>query len=264
MKDFAEEGNDAVLMTRKAEYVVAVELNRPHARNAVNGDITRGLSAALARTEADPSCRVVILKGQGSSFCAGADLKEIAAGNRHLLITQSGGFAGFVYAPRTKVWIAQVQGPALAGGLELALACDLIVASETASFALPEVKRGLIAAAGGLHRLVRAVSMAKAMRLILTGEQIDAATADAWGLLAHLASPEQLERETFELAEKIAANAPLAVRESRALVGKVGEVPLEQILDQTRTARELLAKSHDLKEGALAFIEKRKPNWTGT
>ena len=168
----------AVLFERAGAHVALVTINRPAARNAVNGAVAQGMEAAVRETEADPAIRAVVLTGAGdAAFCAGADLKEVSAGGGAALWTEGGGFAGFVFAPRTKLWIAAVNGAALAGGTEIALACDLVVAAESASFGLPEVKRGLIAAAGGLYRLPRALPRAIALELIATGGRIDARRA---------------------------------------------------------------------------------------
>ena len=172
-------GDEAVLFEPAAAPRVAlVTINRPEARNAVNGAVAKGLEAAVERAESDGDTWAVVLTGAGPhAFCAGADLKEVSAGRVSDLATEKGGFAGFVRAPRTKPWIAAAQGHALAGGLELLLACDLAVAAEGATFGLPEVKRSLVAAAGGVFRLPRALPKAVALRMIATGEPISAADA---------------------------------------------------------------------------------------
>ena len=165
------------------DHIALITLNRPDARNAVNGEVARALESALDQYEGDDTLWAAILAAAGTVFCAGADLKEIAAGNRATLSTERGGFAGIVKRARTKPLIAAVNGAAVAGGCEIALACDLIVASENAIFGLPEVKRSLIAAAGGLFRLPRAIGRAVAMEMILTGDPIDAERAYALGLV---------------------------------------------------------------------------------
>lgn len=204
---------------RPSEYVVLLTLDRPAARNAINGEMAQAIEALVDATEADPSIRVVVLTSSDPAvFSAGADLKDVAAGRRASLRTERGGFAGLAYARRTKPWIAAVEGTALAGGFELVLACDLIVASSNASFGLPEVKRCLIAAAGGLHRLRRRVPYALAAEMLLTGEPIDAARAQAAGLLNELVAPGQCVNAALGLAERIAVNAPLAVRDSLHIV----------------------------------------------
>ena len=163
---------DAVTCEIVAPHVALVTINRPEARNSINGDVTRQLDQTVKAIEADPEIWAAVLTGAGGvAFCAGADLKEVSAGNMDDLYTADGAFAGFVKHPRQKVWIAAVEGFAMAGGCELALACDMIVASEPSVFALPEVTRGLIAAAGGVYRLVRALPRAIAMELLATGDR---------------------------------------------------------------------------------------------
>jgi len=164
----SETSDAAVLIERAADHVALVTINRPAARNAVNGAVASGLEAAIDQTEADPDIWAVIITGAGNqAFCAGADLKEISAGRGAGLRTERGGFAGFVHAPRTKPWIAAVNGPALAGGCEIVLTCELVVAAEGAVFGLPEVKRGLMAVAGGLYRLPRVLPQVPRDRLRL-------------------------------------------------------------------------------------------------
>ena len=196
-------------------HVALITLNRPEARNAVNGDVANGIEQALDDYEADDSLWVAILSGRGTVFCAGADLKEIAAGNVEKLRTERGGFAGLVQRSRTKPLIAAVNGAAVAGGLELVLACDLAIAAETAVFGLPEVKRSLVAAAGGVFRLPRAIGKSMAMEMILTGDTIDATRAVALGLINKAVDGESLLDEARALAGRIAAAAPLAVQTSR-------------------------------------------------
>ena len=212
---------DAVLYTVAEPHIALVTLNRPEARNAVNGAVAAGLEAALLRSEADPGVRVVILTGAGPhAFCAGADLKEVAAGRVATLATERGGFGGLVRAPRSKCWIAAAQGHALAGGLELLLACDLAVGAESATFGLPEVKRSLVAAAGGVFRLPRALPKAIALRMIATGEPIDAA-------MAQLAADLRLDRPEL-----------LDVRIEVALAAlQVGDVQAKKQLDELKAKK---------------------------
>ena len=175
---------DAVLFEIAEPHVALVTINRPEARNAVNGAVAAGLEAAVERVEADPELWAVVLTGAGPhAFCAGADLKAVSAGQSASLATEKGGFGGFTRAKRTKLWIAAAQGHALAGGLELLLACDLAIAAETATFGLPEVKRSLVAGAGGVFRLPRALPRAIALQMIATGEPIPAARAAHFGLV---------------------------------------------------------------------------------
>jgi enoyl-CoA hydratase/carnithine racemase len=169
---------------RLADHIALATLNRPEVRNAVNGALARALEAVVVETEADPDIGAVVLTGAGDGvFCAGADLKEVAAGRGDELFTAQGGFAGFVYAQRRKPWIAAVNGKALAGGCEIVLACELVVAAEHAVFGLPEVSRGLIAAAGGLIRLPRALPRHLALELVMTGDPLDVRRAEMHGLV---------------------------------------------------------------------------------
>ncbi len=202
-----------------------ITINRPEARNAVNGDVASGIEEAIDKLEADDSIWVGILTGVPPVFCAGADLKEINSGNAGGLSTKKGGFAGITMRERTKPIIAAVDGPALAGGTEIVLSCDLVVASTTATFGIPEVKRNLVAGAGGLFRLGRKIPINIAMELTLTGDPIDAARAHHFGLVNRLVEPGQALDAAIALAEQICANAPLAVRESRKIVLEATNAP---------------------------------------
>jgi enoyl-CoA hydratase len=243
--------------------VAVLTLNRPDARNAVNGDVAKGMEAAIDRFEDDDEAWVAILTHNGPVFSAGADLKAINAGQVSELQTKRGGFAGFVQRQRTKPVIAAVDGPAYAGGCEIALACDLIVASTQAKFGLPEVKRSLVAAAGGLFRLPRILPRPVALEMIMTGDPIDAARAYHFGLVNDLCEPGQTMERAHALAARIVANAPLAVRKSREIsliaVDSDDEVGWrlsgESMID--------LAQTEDFWEGPKAFIEKRDPVWKG-
>ncbi|MET1115275.1 MAG: enoyl-CoA hydratase-related protein [Comamonas sp.] len=245
-------------------HTAVLTLNRPQARNAVNGAVAAAFEALLERTEADPEIRAVVLASSDAQvFSAGADLKEIAAGRRTSLRTERGGFAGLVFARRDKPWIAAVDGKALAGGCELVLSCDMVVASTAASFGLPEVLRGLVAAAGGLYRLPRALPPNVALELIATALPIDAARAHHFGFVNRLTAPGQALQEALLLARQIGANAPLAVRESL----RVARAALDRIEPELRQrsaeAMATVAASEDYREGPLAFIEKRAPRWSG-
>ncbi len=254
----------AVLLEHLPGHIALVTLNRPQARNAVNGDVAAQLDAIVAQTEADPEVWVVVLTGAGAeAFCSGADLKELAAGRGRLLRTERGGFAGFVYAQRSKPWIAAVNGAALAGGTEIALACELVVAAEHAVFGLPEVQRGLIAGAGGLYRLPRALPRNLALELVMTADPLDAATAHRHGVVNRLVSAGEVQRTAIALAERITRNAPLAVRQSLLVARQAHDLaePELQALSAQGLAR--MAASEDLQEGLRAFIEKRPPQWRG-
>ncbi len=254
----------AVLIERLPDHVALVTINRPEARNAVNGDVARGLEAAIDETEADADIWVVILTGSGSdAFSAGADLKAVSGGRGNELRTERGGFGGFVHATRSKPWIAAVNGPALAGGCELALACDLRVAVPNSRFGLPEVKRGLVAAAGGLYRLPRAVPQAVALEMILSGDPIPAERALTLGMINALAEPAGLLAAARALAARITVNAPIAVRQSLGVARQAQDCTDAELRELSVQAQQVVAASEDYKEGPLAFIEKRAPRWTG-
>ncbi len=253
MIEFEKRGNVAILT-----------LNRPEARNAVNGELARGLEAAVDRLENDGELWVGVLTGAGPVFCAGADLKAIAAGDALGLQTERGGFAGFVALPRTKPILAAVDGPALAGGTEICLACEGIVASTRASFGLPEVKRSLVAAAGALFRLPRALPRNLAYELVMTGDPISAEVAHRHGLVNVLCEPGKALDEALALAQRIAANAPLAVRESLRVMKESAQTDDATGFRLSNQAMGRLAATADFREGPRAFIEKRPPKWTGT
>lgn len=253
-----------VRLESAAPHVALVTLDRPDARNAVNSAVAQALDRIVAATEADPDIWTVILTGAGArAFCAGADLKQVSSGGMTGLFTPAGGFAGFVDAPRRKVWIAAIEGFALAGGFEIALACDMIVAARNASFGLPEVQRGLLAAAGGAYRLPRALPRGLAFELLATGARIDAPRAHALGLVSRLAEAGQAVDMALALATEICSNAPLAVRESLAIARVAADLDEAALQTASQEAQARLAMTADFQEGPLAFIEKRAPNWKG-
>ncbi|MFM1752597.1 MAG: hypothetical protein RL119_1559 [Actinomycetota bacterium] len=245
-----------------------ITLNRPDARNAINGDVARGVEAAIDQLEADDEIWVGILtantEGQDRPvFCAGADLKAINSGQAGDLATKRGGFAGFVYRERRKPIIVAVDGLATAGGCEIVLAADLVIATTRSAFGLAEVKRNLIAGAGGLFRLPRAIGQAAAMEAILTGEPIPAQRAYELGLVSRLVEPGQAMDEARRLASQITAAAPLAVYASRQVVLAAAYESDENLKTLTNTLFATVLASEDTKEGLTAFIEKRPPNWSG-
>jgi crotonobetainyl-CoA hydratase len=257
------------VLTELLGHVLVVTLNRPEARNAVNGALTQGLGDALERAEHDPEVRALVLTGAGEkNFCAGADLKAIFRGESlNPPGTEQWGFAGFVNHPISTPVIAAVNATALGGGTELVLASDLAVAAESAKFGLPEVRRGLMAAAGGLIRLPEQLPRKVAMHLILTGEPIDAETALRWGLVNEVVPDGTVLETAINLAEVIAANAPLAVQASKRIAlglygANAGELPHERAAWQANNDEMIaLMGSEDAIEGPTAFAEKRTPVW---
>eukprot|EP01006_Ploeotia_vitrea_P003436 TRINITY_DN112607_c0_g1_i1.p1 TRINITY_DN112607_c0_g1~~TRINITY_DN112607_c0_g1_i1.p1 ORF type:complete len:257 (+),score=33.97 TRINITY_DN112607_c0_g1_i1:55-825(+) len=235
-------------------------LNRPKQRNAVNADVAREMEAHLDTFEKDQNVWVGIITANGPVFCAGADLKAFGSG----LQTERGGFAGLVKRKRIKPLIAAVDGPALAGGTEVVLACDLVVASEKAQFGLPEVKRCLAAAAGGLFTLPRRMPYYVAMETVLTGEPISVQRAYSLGFVNRLVAPGTVFEAAKELADKICENAPTAVSASRNVVERSQFTNDEQGWELSAEAAQQCISNPDFQEGLLAFRQKRKPNWTGT
>ncbi|MBB3182104.1 enoyl-CoA hydratase-related protein [Variovorax sp. Sphag1AA] len=255
----------SVVLREDHDGVALITINRPQARNAINAEAALALAGIVADVERDPAVQVAILTGAGDkAFCAGADLKELASGSAPGgRSTSEGGFAGFVHAPREKLWIAAVNGAAVAGGFELMLACDFTIASVNAVFALPEVKRGLAATAGGVWRLPRNIARGVALEMIATGEPIDAAEALRLGLVNRVTAPEHLIPEAMRVAALAAANAPLALRASLALARRAFDLN-DAVLraEADATGRRVMA-SADAREGPRAFAEHRPPRWTG-
>jgi enoyl-CoA hydratase len=255
-----------IVLYEKRGRIGVITLNRPEARNAVNGDVAAGVEAALDQMEADDEVWVGILTANTAGqekpvFCAGADLKAINSGNAAGLNTKKGGFAGFAYRERRKPIIVAVDGLATAGGCEIVLACDMVVASNRSSFGLAEVKRNLIAGAGGLFRLPRAIGRSAAMEIILTGEPLPAQRAHELGLVNHVVAPDEVMPTAIALAEKICAAAPLAVWASRKVVLASAYEDDDMLKKMTNDEFAGIMASEDTKEGLTAFIEKRAPNW---
>lgn len=245
-----------------------ITLNRPEARNAVNGDVAAGMEAAIDRMEADDEVWVGVLQANTEGqerpvFCAGADLKAINSGQAASLATAKGGFAGFAYRDRKKPVIVAVDGLATAGGCEIVLAADMVIATTRSAFGLAEAKRNLVAGAGGLFRLPRAIGQAPAMEVILTGEPLGADRAHQLGLVNRLVEPGHATEEALRLAEQVTAAAPLAVWESRKVVLAAAHEDDDTLERMTNEAFATVMQSEDTKEGLEAFIEKRQPNWKG-
>ncbi|MFF7477033.1 crotonase/enoyl-CoA hydratase family protein [Streptomyces sp. NPDC008092] len=260
------DSSPAATLTRRGR-VALITLNRPAAMNAVNAELSAAVGAALEEFAADPELQVAVVTGAGRAFCAGMDLKAAAEG---LAVDAPGhedwGFGGIVTHWVDKPVIAAVNGLALGGGVEIVLACDLVVADEEAKFGLPEVRRGLFPAAGGVIRLPRIVPRNMALEMALTGEAIDAETAARWGLVNRVAPAGKSLEAALELAETLAAGAPLALGAVKRLIhaasgfGSDQEAPAWADNDSEWVA---VSRSEDAKEGPRAFVEKRVPRWTG-
>lgn len=254
------EATEEVLVEQR-DRILLITINRPQARNAVNAAVSQGLADAMDRLDGDPGLSVGVLTGAGGSFCAGMDLKAFARGER---VDIEGRGLGFTQSPPAKPLIAAVEGFALAGGTEVALSTDLIVAARDSAFGIPEVKRGLVAGGGGLLRLPKRIPYAVAMELALTGDNLPAERAHELGLVNVLAEPGQALDAALALAAKITANGPLAVAATKKIiVESAGWSAEEQWNKQFEILMPVFA-SKDAKEGAVAFAEKRAPQWTGT
>jgi enoyl-CoA hydratase/carnithine racemase len=253
--------------------VLIVTLDRPQARNALNSEMREALIETWREFRDSDDLRVGILTGAGDkSFCAGADLKELGDYYRSMTPVerrengeQSPGLGAITrnFDPRKPI-IAAINGPCLAGGLELALACDIRIAAEHAVFGLPEVRRGILPGAGGTQRLPRTVPQGVALEMILTGAPVNAEAALRWGLVSHVVAGENLLDEALRIAELIAANGPLAVRAARDAVYQGLALPLDEALRLEQFQAEPLRQSDDAKEGVRAFVEKREPCFKGT
>ncbi|MFG3529614.1 crotonase/enoyl-CoA hydratase family protein [Streptomyces sp. NPDC047917] len=256
---------DPVLLVERRGPVAVLTLNRPAARNAVDSALAARLGRALELLDADPELRVGVLAGAGPAFCAGADLKALAAGEPvHDPEHPEWGFAGITRHPLRKPLVAAVEGAALGGGTEIVLSCDLVVAGAEARFGLPEVTRGLLAGAGGLVRLPRQIPVRAAMEAALTGESVPAGTAREWHLINRLVPAGEALATALVLAERIAANAPLSVRAGKRLVRLAATgCPESELWAENDEWSAALLASRDAGEGLRAFAERRTPVWTG-
>jgi enoyl-CoA hydratase len=253
--------SEAVVLTEPHGEVLLITLNRPDQRNSVNREVTLGLAAALDRLDEDPAFRVGILTGTGG-FCSGMDLKAFTRGE--VVHLAGRGFAGIVESPPSKPLIAAVERFAVAGGWEIALSCDLVVAAEDARFGIPEVKRGLVAIGGALLRLPKRIPYHVAMELALTGNLITARQALELGLVNRVTEQGGAVAGALALAAEIIPNAPLAVRASKDVVLRAADWSDADGFALQRTFTDAAIASEDAREGATAFAEKRDPVWTGT
>ena len=242
--------------------VQVITINRPQARNAINYEAAHELADALDRLDADDNIAIGILTGAGNTFCSGMDLKAFAATGQRPYVGDRG-FAGMCERPPRKPLIAAVEGYALAGGCELVLACDLIVAAEDATFGLPEVKRGLVPGSGGMLRLPARVPYHIAMEAVLTGEMFSASRFYEHGLINRLVGSGQALEAALEMGAQIAGNGPLAVQTAKGIIAESRNWRPADMFDMQRPRIAHIFTSADAKEGATAFAEKREPVWTG-
>ena len=252
--------NNAVIVERR-DRVMIITLNRPEAMNAINGDLSHGLWNAVQELNDDPGLTAGVLTGAGKGFSSGMDLKAFVTGETPYV--EGRGFAGMVQRSTDKPLIAAVEGYALAGGCELAITCDLIVATDNSKFGIPEVKRGLAAAAGGLVRLPRQIPSRVAMEMALTGDFMDADRALSLGLINQVAPAGEALAQAKALAAKIAENGPLAVKRSKQVIKESIDWSQDDMFDKQQAIVNPVFSSEDAIEGATAFAEKRKPNWKG-
>jgi len=251
-----------LVKTEVRDRVMIITVNRPEARNAINYETAHRLADAFDELDNNPQIYVGILTGAANTFSSGMDLKAFARDGQRPLV-DGRGFAGLCERPPAKPMIAAVEGYALAGGCEMALACDMIVAASNANFGLPEVKRGIVPGAGGMLRLPSRIPYHLAMEVILTGEMLPASRAHQAGLVNRLVDPGKALDAAIELAQIVAANGPLAVRTAKQIVTQSRDWRQEDMFDLQRPRVAHIFTSADAKEGATAFAEKRPPVWQG-
>jgi enoyl-CoA hydratase len=249
------------VLTEVSDGMLIVTLNRPEARNAINTAAAQAIADAMERLDSSDGLVAGVISGAGNTFCAGMDLKAFLDGESPSIGAR--GFAGIVEQPPSKPLIAAVEGYAIAGGFEIALACDMIVAASDASFGLPEVKRGLVAAGGGLLRLPRRIPYHLAMEWALTGALVSAEQAYEVKLVNRLTEPGDALSQAIALARAVVANGPLAVRASKQIIVQSPDWPSSEAFDRQHEINEPVRSSEDAREGALAFKEKRAPQWKG-
>ena len=251
-------GDEQAVLTERRGRVLLITLNRPEAMNSINGALSHGLVAAVDELDGDAGLTAGVLTGAGRGFSAGMDLKAFGRGE------DVGPMMQFIRTGSQKPLICAVEGFALAGGLELALTCDLIVAAKGAKFGIPETSVGLFAAAGGLIRLPNRVGYGKAMEMAITADPITAEEAFAHGMVVRLTEPGEAVATAMELAERVARNAPLAVAASKQLMRRSQGVSESDFWELQKEFFATVFGSSDSKEGSKAFAEKRPPEWTGT
>ncbi|WP_372349718.1 crotonase/enoyl-CoA hydratase family protein [Streptomyces sp. KL116D] len=252
---------DAVLVDFRDEGITVITLNRPEVRNAINSAVLEGMTTALKEVDRREDQRVGIITGAGGTFCSGMDLKAFATEGQPFSKDQK--LEGLTRSPSQKPLIAAVEGYALAGGCEIMLACDMVVAAQNAEFGIPEVKRGLIAAAGGLLRLPQTIPRSVAIELALTGARLDAQRAHMYGLVNRLTKEGHALEGALRLARDIAANAPLAVHATKHILTEASTWPAEETWQRMLAASGRILSSEDAREGSLAFTQKRAPRWRG-
>jgi enoyl-CoA hydratase len=249
------------VLTEVIDAVAVITINRPEARNAVNGAVARGIAAAIEEFDGRADIRVLVLTGAGGNFSAGMDLKGFLAGDAP--VAGDRGFGGITERPPAKPVIAAVEGYALAGGFELVLACDLIVASEAARFGLPEVRRGLVAGAGGLLRLPRRIPYHLAMEIALTGEHVPAQRLQATGLVNQVVPAGEALAGAMALAQRVVPGAPLALAATKAVITRATDWDSGEAFARQAEIINPVFTSADAREGAAAFAQKRPPAWRG-
>jgi enoyl-CoA hydratase len=252
---------ESPVLVEQQDGILIITINRPNVRNAVNRAVALGIADALDELDHNPAIAVGILTGAGGTFCSGMDLKAFVTGERPEI--EGRGLVGLTEAPPQKPLIAAVEGFALAGGCEIVLACDLVVAAENATFGIPEVTRGLVAGSGGLIRLPQKIPAQIALEYALTGEHFSAVDARSWGLVNRICAPGQALAGALELAHAILRNGPLGVQMTKRIINEARSWPANEVWDRQRGLVESVLATDDAREGALAFAEKRPPKWRG-
>jgi enoyl-CoA hydratase len=253
--------DEPAVLTERRDGVLLITLNRPDARNAVNAALAEGVAAALDELDADDDLSVGVLTGAGKGFSSGMDLKAFVAGESPYAADR--GFAGITQRAAEKPLIAAIEGFAVAGGFEVALSCDLIVAARGARLGIPEAKRSLVAAGGALLRLPRRIPYHVAMELALTGDPINAERGYELGIVNRLAEPGGAVDAAIALAGEVARNGPLALKASKKIVQSSGDWTEAETWEKQGEIAGPVMTSEDAREGAIAFAEKRDPQWRG-